>query len=92
MSTDQTQEEIEKALQDAANRPQMAFNNEGDTYVINRAARRSKPRRRTVRLIDRIVALENYTKSTHQDKKRRSKNAKRSEYRKRAAARAAKNN
>ena len=83
MSTDQTQEEVAKALNalvDKGNRPKLTLGNDGDVYVRNRAARRKRP------IVDR-----NFTKSTHKDKKLRSKNAKRINYRKRAAARAGKN-
>ena len=64
-----TQEEVAKALNalvDKGNRPNLTLGNDGDVYVRNRAARRKRP------VVDR-----NFTKSTHKDKKLRSKNAKR---------------
>ena len=60
-------------------KPKMLMNNDGGTYVNNRAARRNKE------LTDNW-----YTKATHKIKKIRSKNAKSKQQRKRELARARK--
>lgn len=82
-----SKEEFDKAMEmiDAGDSG-LRLNNDGEVYVPNRAARRKKPRKARIINIDYIVAPANaLTKATHRIKKLRSKNAKKTQYRIRAA-------
>lgn len=67
------------------------IDNEGNTYVSNRARRRRKPMKARTYILDYVHVPENmHTKSTAKIKKIRRKNAKTEQQRKRDAARARK--
>lgn len=73
--------------------PKTAISNEGEIYTLNRAARRRRPKKLRTIIVDYVhVPLNKLTKSTHKIKKQGAKNAKRNDYRQRAAKRARKAN